>query len=171
MKSEPHSHGRTPLVAQCPLRRPPESGDAAGFAPRGNICRALWRDEQASNLIEVALALPLYLAMIFGMMTFAIVLFAYCNAIYASRVAVRYAVLHSSTATTPCTATLITSLVQPYLWGAPAGGVTITPSWVPANTVGSTFSIKITLGFNGVMPYTHLSGLQATTTSAAIILH
>jgi Flp pilus assembly protein TadG len=138
--------------------------------------RFLWQDESGSNLVETALVLPLYLMVLFVLTSFAIVFFALCNATYAAKAAVRYAVVHSTTSftlctSTSCTTTAIQNLITPYLLGAPSGGVTITPTWTPANTVGSTISITVKMLYPTGMPYGYLSNLVVTSTAQGTILY
>ncbi len=168
------------LCLEMPLRKPRR--DAASrlvsrsdcstvprqFAP---LLRSFYRDEQGSYLIEAALVLVLYLTLTFAMMSVALILFAYANTVYASKVAVRYAVVHSSASAAPCSKTDIQKLVQPYLWGAPASGITIAPTWSPSNTVGSTFSITVALSFPTSLPFVDSAGLKTTTTAQGYILH
>jgi Flp pilus assembly protein TadG len=127
--------------------------------------------DQGSELIEVAIALPLYFMFIFGLTSFAIVLFAYCNATFAAKAAVRYAVVHSNATMAPCQATDIDNIVAPFLWGAPAGGVTITPTWTTTNTVGQIVSVTVTLTYSTGLPYVGLKGLAATASAQGYIIH
>lgn len=128
-------------------------------------------EETGANLVETALVLPVYFLVIFVFMSFSIVLFAYCNASYASRIAVRYAVVHSATSATPCTTSAIQSIVLPYLWGAPSGGVGIVPQWTPSNSVGSVVSVKVTLTYSTGMPYGYLNNMVATASAQGVIVH
>ena len=135
------------------------------------LCRALYRDEQGGALIEAALVILLYFILIFGMMNVGIVLFAYTNTVYASKVAVRYAAVHSSASATPCTTNDVQNLIKPYLLGAPAGGITINSTWSPSNTVGSTFSVTVMLNFPTPLPFTNSFGLQTSTTAQGYIVY
>lgn len=133
--------------------------------------RELLREETGSDLVETALVLPLYLMLIFGITSFAILFFAYCNATFASRAAVRYAVVHSSTSLAPCNAAILQGIVNPLLWGAPSGGVVVTPLWNLSNTIGSTVSVTIQMTYTHGLPYVSLSGLVVQVTSQGVILH
>jgi len=135
------------------------------------LLKLLYHDEQGSNLIEAALVLLLYFTLIVAMMNVGIVLFAYANTVYASRVAVRYAAVHSSASKSPCTANDIQNIIAPYLWGAPTGGVTITSNWSPSNAVGNTFSVTVALTFKMPLPFTNSANLQTSTTAQGYILY
>src|SRR5579875_334860 len=88
--------------------------------------------ESGSNLIELALVLPVYFLLCFTLMSFSFVLFAYCNASYASKAAVRYAVVHGANSTTPCAASDLQAIVLPFLWGAPSNTV-VSAAWPQGN--------------------------------------
>ena len=133
--------------------------------------RALLEEELASNLIETALVLPLYFLLVFGLMSFAIILFAYGNASYASRLGARFASTHSSTSLLPCTASSIQNLVAPYLWGAPAGTPAATVLWSPSNTIGSTVTITVKMTYTTGMPYTSFKGVVVTAAAQQVIVH
>lgn len=146
---------------------------ASGTAPRQHapLLRALCRNEEGGALIEAALVLVLYFTLTIAMMSVSVILFAYANTVYASKVAVRYAAVHSSTSADPCTASDIQNIIEPYLWGAPTGGITITPKWSPNNTVGSTFSITVSLDFPTSLPFVNSAGLQTSTTAQGFVLY
>ena len=99
--------------------------------------------EHGATSIEMAVVLPVFFLLLFGLFSLSIVFFGYGNAVFAARVGARYASLHSATSLSPCTPTVIQNLVTPYLWAAPAGGVTVSTTWNPTNTVGTTVSVSV----------------------------
>ena len=134
-------------------------------------CLESLRGEGGANLIEMAIVLPVYFLLVFTLISFAIVLFAYGNATFAGKSAVRYAVVHGALSVTPCSATDLQNIVTPYLWGAPPGGVTVTSQWSPSNAVGSTVSVTVQLAYSTGLPYGYLNNLVVSTTAEGIILH
>ncbi len=95
-------------------------------------------EQSGSGLIETALAMPIYLAVVVGVLQFSIVLFTYCNATYACRLASRYASIHSSSSLAPDTVAQIQGLVTSRLYLSS----TITPTvsvnyYTPAMSAGS----------------------------------
>jgi hypothetical protein len=90
--------------------------------------------------------------MVYGFIQFSLILFGFNNATYASRIAVRYAVVHGSTATYTCTSTDISNIITPLLWGAPSGHTTVTTTWSPNNTPGSTVTISIGIQYTPSLP-------------------
>jgi Flp pilus assembly protein TadG len=135
---------------------------------KANRIRLHSRDEEGSELIEIALVLPIYFMLIFGFMGFAIVLFAYCNSTFAAKAAVRYAVVHSAATMYPCSATDIQNIVNPFLWGAPSS-VLITPSWTSSNTVGQIVTVTVKLTYTG-LPYLG-TPISTTASSQGYIVH
>jgi Flp pilus assembly protein TadG len=123
------------------------------------------RDKRGNTLVEVAVILPTLFLFLLGLFDFSIVLFGYSNVTYASRAAVRYASLHSSTSMAPSNAAAVQNVVTQYLWGAPAGGVTITTTWSPANTVGSTVNVLVRVVYPVSVPLLTLR--QITVSSSA----
>ena len=127
--------------------------------------------EDGSELIEIALVLPVYFLLCFTLMSFSIVLFAYCNATFASTAAVRYAVVHGATSATPCAASDLQAIVTPFLWGAPSNTV-VTPTWTQGNNaVGNWVSVTVSMTYSTGMPYGYLNNLHVTYTAQGVILH
>jgi Flp pilus assembly protein TadG len=151
------------------------AGSRARSRPRSQglsgVLAALLSGEQGTELIEIAIVLPIYFALVFAITSFGIVMFAYCNASYAAKAAVRYAVVHSTATMNPCTATTIQSIVTPFLWGAPTGGVSINSSWTPSNTVGNTVTVTVTLTYSTGLPYVSLAGFVESASATGIILN
>jgi Flp pilus assembly protein TadG len=126
--------------------------------------------QEGGAMIEYALVLSLYFILIYGFVQFCLILFGFNNATYASRIALRYAIIHGSTATYSCTATDISNIVKPLLWGAPAGGATVTTTWSPSNTPGSTVSIKVAIQYLPKIPFFPSNLITAGTTASGTIL-
>ena len=106
----------------------------------------------------------------FGCVQFAIVFFGYCNAAYASQVAVRYAVVHGGTSSSPCTAATLTAIAKPLLWGAPANAITITSTWSPDTYPGSTVNVRISILYKTMIPFSSLSTVPVGASSQGTIL-
>jgi Flp pilus assembly protein TadG len=105
------------------------------------------KDQDGGTLLEMALVLPPFFLLLFGLFEFSIVLMGYCSATYACRVGARYASLHSTTSLAPCNAACLTSLVTAQMW-APSGTVSVSaPTYTPSNTVGSTVKVSVTVAY------------------------
>jgi Flp pilus assembly protein TadG len=126
--------------------------------------------QKGSAMIEYALVLSIYFMLVYGFVQFCLILFGFNNATYASRIAVRYAVVHGSTATYTCTSTDISNIIAPLLWGAPSGGATITTTWAPNNTPGSIVSIKVAIQYTPKLPFFPSKLFTVGTTAYGTIL-
>ncbi len=116
--------------------------------------------ELGATAIETALVLPTFFLLLFGIFNFAIVLFGYCNATYASRAAARYASLHSSTSLAPSTTASVQSVVTPFVLATQAGATTVTTVWTPSNTVGSTVTVSVTIAYTLGIPFSTLRNVS-----------
>jgi Flp pilus assembly protein TadG len=121
-------------------------------------------------MIEMALALPIYFLLVYGVIQLSYVLFGYCNATYACRMAARYAAIHGTGSTSACTSAQLKTIALRYLWGAPASGTTVTSTWAPDNNPGSTVTVAITLVYPTAIPFSSLAQVTIGTAAQAIIL-
>jgi len=126
--------------------------------------------QRGTAMVEYAFALSIFFMLVYGFVQFAFILFGFNNATYASRIAVRYAVVHGSTATYTCTATDISNIITPLLWGAPTGGATIVTTWSPNNTPGSTVSVKVAVQYTPKLPFFPSKLFTVGTTAYGTIL-
>ncbi len=93
--------------------RLPASGNTAR-RQSGSLLRGLLAmgGESGQAVLEMAFAVPLFLAVVFGIFQSSIVMLTYCSATYACRNAARYASLHSSTSLVPSACSDINTMVQ-----------------------------------------------------------
>jgi Flp pilus assembly protein TadG len=123
--------------------------------------RALAADQQGSTLIEMAIVLPTFFMVLFGIFQFAEMGFGYCNATYAARRAVRYASLHSTTSLQPASTTVVSAIAKPFLTGSGASAApTIAVAYGGTNTVGGTVTVTISLKYNLMIPYAKLNPIN-----------
>ncbi len=120
--------------------------------------------QRGGTTIEMAFVLPTFFLLLFGLFSFSIVLFGYSNATFASRAGARYASLHSSTSLAPDSTAIVQSIVMPYLFAATSGAVTVTTTWSPANTVGSSVQVSVKIVYPIQVP---LLALQQITVSSS----
>ena len=116
--------------------------------------------EQGNTLVELALVLPVFFTVIVGFIYFAMVMFQICNVTYASRVAMRYACLHSAATAQPTSPGDVTGIVAPMIFLYPPNTPTVTLAYSNGNVIGSTASVTVTLSFQlGIRFSTAASGL------------
>lgn len=123
--------------------------------------------QRGSAMIEMALIFPFYFCLVFGFVQFALILGGYNSAAFAARTAARYAIVHGSTATTPCTATDLQNIVDRQVLIAPASSITVTSTWNPNNEPGSTILVKVSIQYGLFIPY--FTGRSITVASASIM--
>jgi Flp pilus assembly protein TadG len=128
------------------------------------------RNHSGQAVIELAVALPAFFLLLFGLFNFAIVLYGYGNATFASRLGARFASLHSSSSTAPCSSASITSLVTPYLFTVAQDQVTVATNWPSGNTVGNPVTVSISVVYPIGIPYFSLSQITIGSTAQRTIM-
>jgi len=119
------------------------------------------RDQSGGTLLEMAVVLPPFFLLLFGLFEFSIVMLGYCCAAFAGREAARYASVHSSTSVSPCTTASIQALAKTQIW-APSATITVTPTWPSGNTVGNTVKISISVAYPVGLAVISLSTVTVT---------
>jgi Flp pilus assembly protein TadG len=142
---------------------------------RGVIGR-LVEEEPGQAALEMAFAMPLFLAVVFGMIQCSLVLQSYCNATYACRNAGRYAMLHSLTALAPSTASDIQTMVKSSLFKYSSIQPTVTVSYLnptnlatSSNAVGQLVCVKASWSQKMYIPYMTTSSFTIGTQTCKII--
>jgi Flp pilus assembly protein TadG len=111
-------------------------------------------EERGQTMVELALGLPVVMLMTFGFIQFCLVLFGMSNMAFASRAALRYATMHSSTSYTPTTQATLNSIVGTYIIPYP------TNTW----SVSVTYYNQATQNSGGFTNNVVNSGVYVTTT-------
>lgn len=132
--------------------------------------KRLWDREEGSALIELALVLPVFLLVIFGILQCSLILFAYCNITYASHAAVRYASLHSSSSITPATSISVGTMIAPFVWYAPANDVLVMVTWLPSSSIGSTVAVQVQMNLPFAIPLSGVQGFAIHSTARRLIV-
>ncbi len=126
-------------------------------------------EDQGSQLVETALMMVVLLMLLFGIFSFAIVLFGWCNITYASRAAARYASLHSTLSLNPADDASVSAVVAPFLIAVEPSGATTQVTYSPANTIGSTVAVTVTATYSMPVPFTSLTALTVSSTAQRTI--
>ena len=135
--------------------------------------RALSRfaEEPGQSLIELALVLPVFLLLVFGFISFVMVIYGLSNATYASRLLIRYACVHSSTSYKPISSSDVTAIVAPYMNNFPSNTYTITPSWSTGSpTLGGNATVSIAITYHITLPGFTLSPLTVQTSASGSVV-
>jgi len=137
--------------------------------PEWRRCKRALRDQRGSTLLEMAVVLPPFFLLLFGLFEFSIVLLGYCSASFACREAARYASVRSSTSISPCTTASIQALVKTQIW-APSATVTVTPTWASGNTIGDPVKISVSVAYPVGLAVISVSTVTVTASTQRTIM-
>ncbi len=133
--------------------------------------RQSWGNEDGSSTLELAFVLPLYILLVFGFVSAALLFFVYSSITYASRAATRYAAVRSAATSTPCSQTDISTIVQATVPILNGGQLTSPATWTAGNTVGGTVTVNVRVVYAAGLPFLTNSSLTLSSTSVAPIIH
>jgi Flp pilus assembly protein TadG len=129
---------------------------------RGLLC------ERGAAMVEYTLALPIYLCIFIGVVNAALVIYTWNATAYAARSATRYAIVHGSTASYACTSTDLKNIVYNSLPGLRKA--TVTTTWSPNNSPGSTINVNVKLTFSTFVPFIKSQTLALASSSQMTIV-
>jgi Flp pilus assembly protein TadG len=113
---------------------------------------------------EFAMVVPLALTILFAIVEFGLIVHAYTFASNSARDAVRYAIVHGSTSSSPATSTDIQNFVWAEAAGIDTSKLTITTTPASNWTPGSPVKVQVTYAFQPLYP---LSGVSLSLTGTA----
>ena len=121
-------------------------------------------------MAEFALVLTPCLTLFFGIINFALALYCYDFVCYSAQQAVRYAAVHGSTATTPATASSMTTYVNALVVGVlKTNALTTTTTWSPNNTPGGVVTVVITYNYPPLTSLVSSVTIPLTRTASMVI--
>ena len=106
--------------------------------------------QRGSALVEAGLTLVAFMTVIFGMMEFGRMVWAYNLVSHAAREATRYAMVHGRNSSHPATAADITSVAKTQAVGLSPSNLTVAVSWIPDNKPGSAVKVALQYSFGAV---------------------
>lgn len=133
--------------------------------------RAFLLDENGSYILETAMAMPVFLAIVFMFIATSLLLFVYGNMTYGAQAAVRYAAVRSSTSLVPCTTIQIQQAALDAMLTSAGGTVQTVAAWSPDNNVGSAIKVSVSVNYPVFLPFINVSSLTLTTSSAGTIIN
>jgi Flp pilus assembly protein TadG len=122
-------------------------------------------------MVEFALVLPLFLLLMFGCAQISLYFFVFCNAVHASQVAVRYAIVHGAVAFGPCSNATLTNIVTPLVWGVPASSIQVTTTWLPDAITGSTVTVNVAVQYQTMIPFAPFHSLPLAASARGTVLY
>jgi Flp pilus assembly protein TadG len=99
--------------------------------------------QKGSAMVELALCLMGFLLLTMGSMEFGWGIYAYNFCSFAAQDAARWGSVRGSLSTSPATTATITSFVQSEAVGLDTSLITVTSTWNPDNTPGSTLTVTV----------------------------
>jgi Flp pilus assembly protein TadG len=165
-----------------------ESDHRQGFSRAETSLRQL-KDDCGSGLVEYAIVLLMFMAMILGIIDFGRVLYTYHFLSNVTREASRWAAVNGSTcaADSTCAAPASSTDIQTYVTnhtppGIDTSKITTTPSWpinadspavcsTTANSPGCTAQVQTSYVFSFLFPFIHNGTMTMSSTSDMIIVH
>lgn len=127
-------------------------------------------EQDGAALLELALMMPVFLLVVFGILQVALTLFAFCNLSYASHVGARYASLHGGTSSTPATSASVAAMMKPYLWSTGGKVAPVETTWRPSNSPGSTVQVEVQEELPLAIPFSTTTGFTVHSTVVRVIV-
>ena len=124
--------------------------------------------QRGSSLVEGALCFSAFLFITFGVLEFAMAIYAYNFCAYAAEEAARWASTRGANYPTPATAATIQGHVASQAVGLP-NSVTVTTTWTPNNSPGSTIQVTVAYTLIPLTGVTLHSNLQISKTAQMLV--
>jgi Flp pilus assembly protein TadG len=141
--------------------------ECARPSPLGNLARS----RRGAAAIEFALLLTPFLMVTFGIIELGIYGMEQQALLESVHAGVRYAVVHGSKSSSPATTASLQTMVQNASSVLTPSLVSVTVTFSPNNSPGSTVKIVATYPWSSVVPLLKLSSGTVTATSVSTILN
>jgi Flp pilus assembly protein TadG len=125
--------------------------------------------KSGQTYVEFAFCAVVLLMIIFGLVNFSLVLYAYNFVSYAAREGTRFASVHGSANPSPAHATDISNLITTEAYGLNAKNLKVTASWSPNNQPGSIVAVQVKYTFYFMMPFVALQPVSLSSSSKMMI--
>jgi Flp pilus assembly protein TadG len=123
------------------------------------------RNQRGAALVEMAVAFPLLVLLLFGVAEFGRAVWLYDTTAHAAREATRYAIVRGGESGRAVTANDIEQYVRGSIVGV--GDAQVTTTWEPDNRPGSAVEVTVRVTFNPALPI--MPSLPLRSTSRLII--
>ena len=144
------------------------------------LMRSRVREEAGSSLIETALVLPIMLLLTFGLIDLCLILLGVGGANYGSRVALRYASLHSNASYAPSTQAQLTAILKQFILPYPTNTYSLNETFYtgigmaspsgPGNNVGMGVAVTVNISYQFVVMGATFRPFSYSTTCASVIV-
>jgi Flp pilus assembly protein TadG len=138
--------------------------------PRRSWRTAIRSASRGQGAAEFALVLTPCLALLFGVINFAMALYCYDFVCYSAQEAVRYATVHGATGSPVATASSIQSYVNTLVGGIlNTNNVTVSTTWSPNNSPGSVVTVTVSYSYPPLTSLVSSVTIPVTRSAAMVI--
>ncbi|MGA3190185.1 MAG: TadE/TadG family type IV pilus assembly protein [Bryobacteraceae bacterium] len=133
------------------------------------------RKTQAGNaIVEISLCLTALILIMFGIVEYSRLMYAFNFVSYAARSASRYASLHGSSSASPVTQAEMTTYVQALAVALNSSQLVVNTTWSgsasPGNSPGNTVQVVVTYTETPLLTLVMPNALAVTSTSQMVVL-
>jgi len=125
--------------------------------------------KSGQSMVEFALIVLIALTLIFGIIEASLALYAYSFVSYGARCGARYAMVHGSNSSSPATASTVQAYVESLAFPLDTSSMTVTTTWSPDNSPGSTVTVAVTYVFKPLADLLLTSNITMSSTAQAVI--
>lgn len=135
---------------------------------------------RGATLVEAALTVTVFLMLLFGIIDFGRLIWAYSTVAHAAREACRYAIVHGSTSSVPASSNSIAGVARGQMLALDSSKVQVRVQWIAsnpppeaglANRPGDSVSVQAVYSFSPLLPYVPAGPLNLRSSSQMIIFH
>ena len=133
----------------------------------GTRLRTLGRNEQGSEMVELAMVGMLLFTLLFGILELGRAVWIYGTVAHLAREGSRYAIVRGADSSQTTNAAAVDAHVQ----GLAAGmtGLVVTTAWTPDNEPGSVVQVRVDRLFDPIVPLVGLGPITLSSTSRLVI--
>lgn len=133
------------------------------------VRQAAQRTSRGQAAVEFAMAVTVFLMLVFGTLDFGRAIYAYSFCSYAARDASRYAAVNGANSTQPATASDVTTFVDNEAVGLSQSDLTVNTTWNPNNNAGSVVQVQVEYAFHPVSWFFPSTTLTLSSTSQMVV--
>jgi Flp pilus assembly protein TadG len=111
------------------------------------------KKESGNTIIESALALVVFLMMLFGIMDLGRMVWTYNTLSQAARVDARYAIVHGNASGSVASSSDVSNVVRGQVIGLDPSTLVVTTTWTPDKNPGSAVKVQTSYSFAFLLPY------------------
>ncbi len=127
------------------------------------------RKQRGQTMVEFAIVATVTLTLIFGIIQSAIAVYAYSFVSYGARAGVRYAMVRGTNSGSPATNASVQTYVQGLAVALNTSSLTVTTTWTPNESQGSTVAVRVTYAFAPLIAFVWKTTLNMSSTAQGLV--